>query len=189
MSDNLGNMPPNSTSRTKKLGRTKVEVGRTGFMAGTQFRTFFEMDIPATQKVTFKVVAPVDFVFSGLNFDVDNGGLRVRTLAADAVESGTFDQPVPIIPRNSMAGTPAYVPTLTLNYGGSVTGGTVLDVARTIAGKNASQTVNSSNFFDGRGIAAGTYYVEIESLDVGGTGNLTGVMFGFWEEQTEEFDH
>ncbi|MNR01666.1 hypothetical protein D3C85_1174820 [compost metagenome] len=101
----------------------------------------------------------------------------------DGTPLGTYSTALPVIPKNSMSirSTPIYVSQNSILYGGTgVTGGTLVDLTRTIAaGATAQQSTVSANGFGQRGVAAGTYYWQLENIT---NGTATGTLNLFWAE-------
>lgn len=166
------------TGGNEEFRRIRVDVAQTGFFQGREFRTFLELDIGAT--LTIQVVVPIDVILFNLQLDLIAGGARVATIAG-GTPSGTFGTPLPIIPVNNMSIAPAYSPVVTLAHGGSVSGGTELDVLLTQTAGIGNQAASVGAGGSGeRGIGAGTYYYEITPL---GGSNLEAVFRGRWEER------
>lgn len=192
-------IPDDRLTGFRKAGnkrRLRVDQGQTGFFEGREFRTFKELNIPgsAGTKLVVKVVVPLNIIFHAASFEVDSGALRVSTVAG-GTEGGTFNDPLPIIPKNRMTEVPTYEDTglpyaaqVTLAAGGTLTGGTltggtVLDVVRlvTSAGGQSQNVEAVGNGDDAeRGIAPGTYYFVFELLT--GT-TVTGTFHAHWEER------
>lgn len=166
------------TDGNSEVRRLRVDVGQTGFFAGREFRTFLELDISNT--LTIQVNVPLDVILFNLQLDLVEGGARIATIVG-GTPSGSFGVTMPVIPVNSMSNAPAYTPLVTLAHGGSVSGGTVLDVllAQTSNIGSAAQSVGAGGQGE-RGIAAGTYYYQIEPTS---GSNLVAVFRGRWEER------
>lgn len=171
-----------TSAENRNTRRLRVDVGQTGFFEGREFRTFYEFDIPSGGQVTGRFSCPVDFILFAQSLTVDSGGIRMTTRIG-GTPSGTFGTALPIIGKNSMSSRPLpyYASQATVFIGGSVTGGTVVDVARVIsAGATAQESTVGGQVSDERGLPAVTAYVTLESI---GNGNTTGVYSSFWEER------
>lgn len=164
--------------------RLAVDVGQTGFFEGREFRTFYEIDFVASQKMIVKAECPVDFILQQLELTLDQGSVRMRTIVG-ASFTGEYNKTLPIIGKNSMTdrAKPYYVNQMTLQADeadGSLSGGTVIDIVRIVAANaTAQQQSVGSVRLDERGIASGIYFIELEAI----AGTPKGVFRGFWEER------
>lgn len=172
--------------------RIKVDVAQTSFFEGREFRTFKELNIPTGGTLVLKVVSPVNTVVFGFGFDLDAGWLRCA-LKTGGTEGGVFNGPLPIIPVNTMSpgedhrndygvnGNEVYAPVVTIQSGGTHTGGTEHEVIRAKVGGN-SQSASSTGVSptDETGMPAATYYVVMTNL---GNEAITGVFRARWEER------
>lgn len=156
--------------------RLRVDPAQTGFFAGREFRTFFEF----TGSEVVKANVPLDVILFSLEVTLLDGEVSVETVVG-GTEGGTFDTSLPVIGRNNMASrpTPFYEAQVTLDAGGTHTGGTVLDILlnKTANNANFASSVGSASG-DERGIASGTYYFRINT-----TGQTSGVLKARWEER------
>lgn len=160
--------------------RLRVDVGQTGFFAGREFRTFHQLSIAAAGVQVIKAVVPINIILFGLEVVITSGDLVVETVVS-GTEGGAFSTALPILPRNTMTErpTPLYTPQVALSTGGTLTGGTVIDLLLNKTADNAnfaaSVGVNSS---DERGIGAGTYYFRITAGAA-----VSGLLKARWEER------
>ncbi|MNF79043.1 hypothetical protein D3C84_612470 [compost metagenome] len=170
------------TSQKELYRRIKVDPGQTSFHDGREFRTFHEFSIATGTSQWFEINVGVDTILYDFQLNVDANGLRMRTFR-DGTPLGTYSTALPVIPKNSMSirSTPIYVSQNSILYGGTgVTGGTLVDLTRTIAaGATAQQSTVSANGFGQRGVAAGTYYWQLENIT---NGTATGTLNLFWAE-------
>lgn len=167
------------TSEKERYRRLRVDVAQTGFFEGREFRTFYEFNVPAGTSQYIRVIAATDVIVHSLSLSVDEGSLRLSTIAG-ATTSGTYSTPLPVIPKNNMAErpTPVFSSSTELSTGGSLTGGTVIDVVRAVnAKKDSSIGLDAGSE---RGIAAGTYFFKLENF---GLTVSTGVLSAWWEER------
>jgi len=161
--------------------RIKVDPGQTSFHDGREFRAFVEFSIPANSSLFLQAIVTVDTILYGVTVEVDQGGLRMNTLAGGTVTT-PFVTDIPVIRKNTMSivSQPVYPTTISLKRGGVVTGGTVIDTLRVVAaGSNAQRTTVGSGAFDQRGIGAGTYYWHLQNIS---NATALGVFSTFWAE-------
>jgi hypothetical protein len=170
------------TSDREGFRRLRVDVGQTAFFVGREARTFKELSIAQGQRYVAQITLPVDVVLFESNLSIDNGSIKLSTIAnATAVDS--FFDVWPIIPKNTMSSrqVPYYTPQTEIVGGGSITGGTVIDVARVVSPSSTSKHTTVGGTISGeRGVGAGTYYWVFENI---GNGTVTGVFSCFWEER------
>ncbi len=161
--------------------RLRVDDGQTSFFLGTQARTFKELNIAAGTSYYVKIVVPVDVVLFDVNTVLDNGTIRITTLA-NPVFSGTWSETLPVIPKNTMASRPSpyYVPQVSLTAGGTATGVAIDIVRLSVSNSSAKAQSVGSQPYSERGVAAGTYCWQIENI---GTGSATGTFSSWWEER------
>lgn len=171
------------------FGRVNVEVARTSFFEGREFRTFKELNIAASATYVMKFVIPSDVILQGADTQLDSGWLRVGVYAG-GVEGGSYSDTLPRFAANGMSlGTNrrpyagiAYAPLMTITAGGTHTGGVETEVVRNKVASNSNQAVTvGSNNFDTRGVGAGTYYFRF--LNLSSTDPVTGVFRFRWEER------
>lgn len=163
--------------------RLRVDVGQTGFFAGRSFRTFYDFTLAAGASVALKFVTPVDTVIEGLGFQTDASNVRMYALAGDAVEAGVFNVALPTVGANRMAARPQpyYTAQAGFTRGGTLTGGTVLDVLHVKTSNQSNSSSTEATIAAGeRGIAAGTYYVLLQNTGA----DSAAILFKCrWEER------
>ena len=149
--------------------RIRVDVAQTGFFAGREFRTFKEWSAATTDTYVIKAVVPVNTILFEFGIEVEAGSVRIETVVG-GTEGGSFSETLPVFVTNTMTErpTPLYTPQNVLTAGGTLTGGTVLDVLRGKAADNSNfaGSVGASSGAE-RGVAPATYYWRI---------TLTGVI-------------
>ena len=159
--------------------RIRVDVGQTGFFAGREFRTLKEWPTDTTATYVIKAVAPLNIILFDLRIGCDEGSARIETLLG-GTEGGAFAETLPIFNRNTMTERPAplYTQQVVLTAGGTLTGGTLLDVMRVKTSRNSSfaSSVGAASG-DERGIAANTYYFRITLT------GFIGIFRAWWEER------
>lgn len=160
--------------------RLRVDVGQTGFFAGREFRTFYEFSIASGSTAVIKVVAPVNTIVQTFGVELDLAELRVE-LRAGGTEGGTFSTALPVIPANSMTTASGYAAQVTMQTGGTHTGGTVYDLLKLYSGANVNKAVASTATENlPQGFPAGTYYITLQNTD-GAT--AAGIFRARWEER------
>ena len=166
------------------FSRVKVDVAQTSFWRGREFRTFLELNIPAVSTFVIRVGVPINVVLERMTIDIDDGWLRLSTVAG-GVEGGTW-LPVPTIfnCNNMTVGVDRealVAPQVVLSSGGTLTGGLDIDVIRlrTANASGAASTVGGTAG-DERGVAPGVYYFKFANL---GNSAIQGVFHVRWEER------
>lgn len=160
--------------------RLRVDVGQTGFFAGREARTFKELNLAGGSTYVVKAVVPVNIILMELLLYLETGTVRLTTLAG-GTEGGSFAEVLPVIPKNRMTDAPVYVPQVGLTAGGTVTGGTAIDIVRLSAdGQGNSRISVGQHGDDARGVLPGTYFFKFESL--AGTAAV-GTFHAVWEER------
>ena len=160
--------------------RMRVDVGQTGFFAGREFRTFYEFSIASGATRVIKVVAPINTIVQTFGVELDLAELRVE-LRGGGTEGGTFSTALPVIPANAMTTTSGYAAQVTMQTGGTHTGGTVYDLLKLYSGANENKAVATTATEDlPQGFPAGTYYITLQNTD-GAT--ATGIFRARWEER------
>ena len=160
--------------------RVRVDVGQTGFFAGREARTFYEFSIASGATQVIKVVSPVDTILQQFSVEIDLAEIRLELLVG-GTEGGTFGTPLPIFKTNTMSTASSYTPQITMNRGGTHTGGTVVDLLIAVSGANANKAVSSSaSEALPQGFAAGTFYIKLINTD-GATAK--GIFRARWEER------
>jgi hypothetical protein len=160
--------------------RMRVDVGQTGFFAGREARTFYEFSIASGARQVIKVVAPTDTVVQQLSIDLYLAEIRLE-LVVGGTEGGTFATPLPIFKTNTMSTASNYSPQVTMNRGGTHTGGTVVDLIQTVTDTNPNKATPAGASEDSpQGFYAGTFYIRLINTD-GAT--ATGIFRARWEER------
>lgn len=152
-----------------------------GFERGVQFRTFYEFSIAAGASVYIQHIAPTEFYVIKQEMTVDAGGIKLHIYNA-ATQATAFTNPLIISGMNRTTQRPApyYTVQSTLATGGTITGGTVVDLARVIASNaTAQQTSIGGGTSQPRALPAGTYHQRLENIS---NQTATGVYYIDWEE-------
>ena len=155
--------------------RLRVDVGQTNFWSGKQFRTFQKLELASAASATIRATVGVNIVLYETSFTTENSSIEVQ-LRAGGTATGPWTA-MPVIRKNTMTTAPVVVSQVTMDYDGSHTGGTTIDLIRMVAGNKQSSVGGTDSE---RGVAPGTYYYVITN-----TGNQTAtvVFSGFWEER------
>jgi hypothetical protein len=162
--------------------RLRVDVGKTGFFAGREFRTFREFNIAAGQTLVVRVVVPINVILLEQGVELDDGSLRITNVAA-GTPGGTFGEVLPVVGKNNMDDRPApfYEPVVVFDAGGTHTDGFVFDIHRVVAASATAQKSSVGRIVgDERGLAADTYYVRYANIS---SGAATGTFWFIWEER------
>ena len=163
--------------------RLRVDTSQTSLFTGHQFRTFKELSIGAGATYLIKVNVPVDTILWNVSLTVDAGSIKLSTYAG-GTPSVTPDDVIPVIPKNTMSSRPEpfYVAQNTLvGEAATLTGGTVIDVARVVtAGATAQQITVGLSQFGERGVGIGEYFWVFSNF---GNNGATGVFSAYWEER------
>lgn len=160
-------------------GRLFVEDGNSAFYEGRQYFTFRDFSIAQTATGVFKVVITEDVIMRDffVILTVSNATVEIAT---GGTEGGTFNNALAIQSTNNMLRTPARASTTTITYGGTHTGGTVLDKFILISGNNLNQAIGSQGGEQFPvGFPPGTYYVRITNT---GNTTATGLFKSRWTE-------
>ena len=160
--------------------RMRVDVGQTGFFAGREARTFYEFSIASGASQVIKVVALSNTIVQTLSVELLLAEIRFELLIG-GTEGGTFVTPLPIIKTNTMTTASDYLPQVTMNVGGTHTGGTLVDLLTLHSGDNKNKAIASTAAENlPQGFAAGTFYIKLTNTD-GAT--ASGIFRARWEER------
>jgi hypothetical protein len=160
--------------------RLRVENGQTGFFAGREFRALYEFSIASGATKVIKVVAPVDTIVQMFMAEIELAELRVE-LRVGGTEGGTFNTAVPIFKTNTMSTASNYTGQVTMNVGGTHTGGTLVDLILLKSGTNQNKAVQQTASDElPNGFSAGTFYIKLINTD-GAT--AAGIFRARWEER------
>lgn len=181
MSYTVDQFGPSDLFTSKKVGtrRIKYDAGKTSFFEGRQFLIFKEFDIPPDTSQTIKVVSSVDTIVEVLGASLVLGALRLE-LVQGGTEGNDFTENLPIFRTNQTSIAPDNQPNITMQNGGTQTGGDVVDLLLLVAGSPATQA-NEITVTEQRplGFSPGTFYIRLQST---GEANAQGVFRARWEE-------
>ena len=168
---------------SKGLSRLQVDVGSTGFFDGREFRYFREFSIPTGQSIWIKVVVKDDgIILKTQELSLVEGYVKFRawrdvtlsgvTFVAPSTPAGAADDPSALVSgffqQNNLPSAPPYTFKTEITQGGNhktATGGTCSE-AEPIRAPNATaqQILVGFDTDDERGVAPGTYYLEVASI-------------------------
>lgn len=172
---------PDDLLSTTKEGkrRVKVDPGNTAFYEGREYRAFKEFDIPQGASEAIKVTATGDTIVQLFGASLVLGSLRIE-LVQGGEDGDDFAGSLPIYPANKTSLAPAVTTGVTMQNGGTHTGGDIVDLILLVAGSPAKQakeiTANEERLL---GFSAGTFYIRLAS---NGSANAKGVFRARWEE-------
>ena len=160
-------------------GRLFVEDGNSAFYEGRQYFTFHEFSIAAAAVGVYKVVITEDVIMRDFFVLLDVSRATVE-IVTGGTEGGAFSTPLVIQSTNNMLRTPVRATTSTMSYGGTLTGGTVLDKFILNSGNNLNRAVGAAGGEQFPvGFPPGTYYVRITNT---GETTATGMFKARWTE-------
>lgn len=160
-------------------GRLFVEDGNSAFYQGRQYFTFREFSILTAAVGVFKVVLTQDVIMRDFFVQLIVSDATVE-IVTGGTEGGSFGTALPISSTNNMLRTPVRATTSTMSYGGTHTGGTVLDLFLLNSGNNLNQAVGAQGGEQfPTGFPPGTYYVRITNT---GNATATGLFKARWTE-------
>lgn len=153
----------------------------TSYKQGRAYRTFKELNIPASGTYVIKIVVPSSgATLRKLSTAVDQGYLKLETISG-GTEGGSYSETLPRIRRNMLPRSPVRLPLVTLTAGGTQTGGTVIDVVSIKSDTNTNRAVSvGSTDDDDRGVAPGTYYWKFTNLSSADA--IVGTFKAQWTE-------
>jgi len=171
--------------------RLRVDPGQTGFFTGKTFRSYLELGIPvAGPPVAFRFTSPINFILWHQDLDLTQGALRLEIFTGAVTPAGTWSSwPAGVIGVNRMTEIPQppYVSQITLETGGTFSGGTAVDLMllRCSANQGNQSSSNVGGETSERGLGAGVYYGRFSTL----TGGIAvadaaqGIYSLIWEER------
>jgi len=160
--------------------RLRVDVGQTGFFAGREARVLYEFSIASGNMQVIKIVSPVDTIVQDISVEIFLAEIQLE-LVVGGTEGGTFNTPLQIFKTNVMSTSSDYEPQVTMNAGGTHTGGTIVDLLYSVSGVDPKKaTVAGATEASPQGFAAGTFYIKLMNTD-GAT--ATGIFRARWEER------
>lgn len=168
---------PATSSQLSRTSRVKVDIAQTGFFEGREFRTFKEFATATTSTYNIKIAVPVNVILFEFQIQAEAGSARILTLVG-ATEGGSFSEVLPVRSTNLMTEAPVYSPQVVLTAGGTLSGGTTIDVSRIKAASNSNfaNTVGAEGGAE-RGVPPATYYWSLVLTD------FIGVIKARWEER------
>lgn len=161
--------------------RVRVDVGQTGFFAGREFRTFKEFSIPSGESIVLRATAGVDVFLQQFAVELWTAELRVEWYAG-GTSGGTYSTSLPIMRTNQTAGIDAsYTSNVTMDTGGTVTGGQLVDLLQLYAVQNpAKGSATEGGSSDSYGFPSGVYHIKLININ---SVTATGIFRARWEER------
>lgn len=143
------------------------------------FRVSYEYSVPDTTPLVLRFSAPCNFILHSQVIAVDANDVKYEAVVG-GTPSGSFSTSITVWGVNRMNDTPNINPRVTVNAGGSVTGGQIAEVLRvhTASGTGAQSSITDSIAYK-RALPPADYYLRITAT--GGT--ATGTFALLWEER------
>lgn len=169
-------------SPLESFSRAAVEIVSARLLLGRQFRSFVDFNIPSASSLVIRAEFGSDFVLQSQSLTGTHGEVRFAAVVG-ATETGSFSATVPVIAKNrtlSHKAGPEYSSVASLASGGSISGGTEVEVVRISAGTSGghAQTVSGA-YANPRMLPAGVYYLKLQNMD---NSAAIGVYSIEWEE-------
>lgn len=159
--------------------RLKTDNASVYFLEGREFFAFYDFDIDTGQTDVIKVVSSGDSIVELFGASLVSAELNVE-LVIGGTEGGTFATSIPTNPTNQTSVAPVQTPQVTMDLGGTHTGGTIMDKIILKAGTNPSNTKEvSAQENQPFGFPAGTYYIRLINTD---SSAARGVFRARWVE-------
>jgi hypothetical protein len=160
-------------------GRIFVETGSVNPTENRQYFMFHEFSMSANATEVVKVVITGDTVMNAFSVKVMSGKARVE-IVAGGTAGGSYSQSIPIFPVNGMSSATPRNSTTVMTSGGTLTGGTTMDLFLVNTGDNVNQSsgVTSGEDF-AIGFPVGTYYIRITNTD---NSTAAGLVKALWTE-------
>lgn len=160
-------------------GRIFVDAGGVNPSENRQYFMFHEFSITAAGTEVVKVVVTGDTVMNAFSIKLMAGKGKVE-IVSGGTEGGAFSQNIPIFPVNGMSTAVPRTSTTTMTSGGTLTGGTTMDLFLVNTGDNVNQSSGVSVGEDfAIGFPAGTYYIRITNTD---NSTTSGLVKALWTE-------
>lgn len=137
---------------------------------------FHEYTLAASAVEIVKVVITGDTVMRRFDIKLMAGQARIE-IVSGGTEGGTFGTTVPILPINGMSTAETRATGTTVTAGGTLTGGTTLDLfLMDFTNQSAGGSVGEAFSI---GFSAGTYYIRVTNTD---NSEITGLIKALWRE-------
>lgn len=160
--------------------RLAVDNDSASFFAGTSFRAFLELNLAAGASQVVKFDRTCDVIIRKFGVTLTAGELRGE-IWSGATPAGSWSN-FSVIPRNLMSRRPLplYTTKGTLSTGGTISGGTMIDLLLIKTSGASGQTSTVSGIgADEYATAAGTGYYKFTNT---GNSAATGVFVLMWDE-------
>lgn len=156
--------------------RLRVDNAQTSFFENRQFRMYHEFTLAAGTSVWLRWASTIDFNVLGRDVILNTGQMRYA-LYSGGTPSGVWTAKT-LYHVNNYADAPPYSTHVTVSTGGSLSGGTELDIMLANAGTGGNSSSATVGLLE-VSLAAGTYYVEIRNT---GSQSCTGMYRVYFEE-------
>ena len=183
--DVLFNGPDGVAQRFKWMGDEShaqvvfaVGVDQRGFEAGFMFRAWDEFSIADNTVKVYKIVSTKNVVLTAFEVLLETEAVDVE-LVTGGTEGGTFSQGVTVQQTNNMSTVPTRTSGITINAGGTHTGGTVSEKFHVDSSKHGLLQLAPGNAT--YGFSAKTYYIRITQI---GNTSALGFLRLLWEERS-----
>ena len=160
-------------------GRIFVDAGGVNPSENRQYFMFHEFSVASAATEVIKVVITGDTVMNAFSIKLMAGKGKVE-IVSGGTAGGTFDQSIPVFPTNGMSTATPRAATTTMTSGGTLTGGTTMDLFLVNTGDNVNQSSGVTVGEDfAIGFPAGTYYIRITNTD---NSTTSGLVKALWTE-------
>ena len=160
--------------------RVAVDNDSAALFAGTSFRAMFELNIAAGASAVVRLDRACDIVIRKFSVALTAGEIRGE-IWTGATPAGSWSN-LPVIPRNLMSRrpAPAYATKSTVSTGGTISGGTLIDLLLLkVASASGQASPVSGIGADEYATAAGTGFYKFTNT---GNSTTTGVFVILWDE-------
>ena len=157
----------------------RVEAGEKAWHDRQIFRTFHKFAIATGTSQVIRATVPGNIILRSVILNLVRTEILLETVVG-GTPAGVFGTPLPTFNLNNTSGAVVPASTVTLDTGGTHTGGTTLDLLWGKSGTNAQFAVSVGAMEnDRRGVGPGTYYFRLVNTD---GAQADGVFKATWEE-------
>ena len=160
-------------------GRIFVDSGGVNPVENRQYFLFHEFSAVAAGTEVVKIVIASNTIMNAFSIKVMAGKARVE-IVSGGTQGGTYNQNITVFPTNGMTTATPRTSTTTATSGGTLTGGTTMDLFLVNTGDNVNQSSGITSGEDfAIGFPAGTYYIRVTNTD---NSTTTGLIKALWTE-------
>ena len=157
----------------------RVENGDKAWHDRRVFRSFHLFTIPTGGSQVIRATVPGNIILRSVLLDLVQSEIMIETVAG-GTPAGVFGTPLPTFNLNNTSGAVVPASTVTLDVGGTHTGGVIIDLLWGKSGNNAVFAVSvGSAESDHRGVGPGTYYFRLVNTN---GADAVGIFKATWEE-------